>query len=164
MELIRKVEQADGTTSCGMGVTPKLLREARALIVCKDVSITKQLSSSLQEADFVSEHVESMTRGCSAARSGQFQVVLATPVLADGSWTRLTDIANHYNLAFVVVLLASTFDFNQRTDALNNGAFDVLDVVHELPNAAQIAKRALWAAYLKGSGLCPRTADLPKAS
>jgi hypothetical protein len=51
----------------------------------------------------------------------------------------------------VVVLVASTFDFNQRAEALEEGAFDVLDAFHELPRAAEVAKRALWAAYLKGA-------------
>jgi DNA-binding NtrC family response regulator len=102
--------------------------------------------------------------GCESAKSGRFQVVISTPVLGDGSWRRLVDIASHYDLGFVVVLVASTFDCNQWAEALENGAFDVLDVLHELPKAAEIAQRAQWAAYLKGAGPGPEVASPPKAA
>jgi DNA-binding NtrC family response regulator len=92
-----------------------------------------------------------MTAGCEAAKSGLFQVVVSRPVLRDGSWRRLIDIARHYDLGFVVVLVASTYDFDEWADALKDGAFDVLDALHELPKAAEVAKRALWAAYLNGA-------------
>jgi hypothetical protein len=77
---------------------------------------------------------------------------------------RIVDIANHYNLGFVVLLLASTFDFNQCAEALEDGAFDVLDVLHELPKVAEVIKRALWAAYLKGAGPSPEVASPPMAA
>jgi len=54
--------------------------------------------------------------------------------------------------------LARTFDLSQWAEALEDGAFDVLDVVHGLPKAAQTVKGALWAAYLKGTGPCPEAA------
>ena len=96
-----------------------------------------------------------MTAGCALARSGRFHVVFTIPVLEDGSWRRLADIASQYDLGFVVVLVASNFDFNQCTEALEAGAFDVLDPMHELPKTAEAAKCALWVAYLKGAGPCP---------
>ena len=96
-----------------------------------------------------------MTAGCRAARSGRFQVVFTAPMLADGSWNRLADIAGYYDLGFVTVLVAGTFDLKQWAEALEAGAFDVLDALHELPLTADFAKRAFWAAYLKGAGPRP---------
>ena len=69
--------------------------------------------------------------------------------MADGSWRRLIDVANHYGLSFEVILLARTFDFNQWGEALQVGAFDVLDVLCDLPKAAEAARRALGTDYLK---------------
>ena len=37
-------------------------------------------------------------------------------------------------------------------EALDYGAFDVLDALHELPRVAESVKSAAWAAYLKGAG------------
>ena len=118
----------------------------------------------LREAGFLWERARSITAGCESARSGQFQVVISAPVLGDGSWRRLVDIANYYNLGFVVFLVASPFDFNQSAEAQEDGAFDVLDVLHELPKVAEVTKRALWAAYLKGAGPSPDVASSPKAA
>lgn len=139
--------------------------EGRILIVCNDDAITERLNIVLREAGFMSECAKSITAGCESAKSGRFQVVISTPVLGDGSWRRLADIASHYDLGFVVVLVASTFDFKQWAEALEDGAFDVLDALHELPRAAEVAKRALWVACLKGAG-GPRSEDAipPKAA
>jgi DNA-binding NtrC family response regulator len=138
--------------------------KARILIVCDDDVIAERLNIFLREAAFISERVKSITAGCASARSGQFQVVISTPVLADGSWRRLVDIASHYNLGFVVLLVSSSFDCNQSAEAQENGAFDVLEVLHELPKVAEVTKRALWAAYLKGAGPSPDVAGSPKAA
>ncbi len=59
------------------------------------------------------------------------------------------DVAQHYDLSFELVLLARSFNLNQWTEALQDGAFDVLDVVCDLPKAAEAAKRAFGAAYLR---------------
>jgi DNA-binding NtrC family response regulator len=138
--------------------------EIRILIVSDDDSITEQLKIALREAGFISECAKGITAGCEAARSGRFQVVISTPELGDGSWRRLVDIARHYDLGFVVVLVASTFDLNQWTEALEDGAFDVLDALHELSKAAEVTESALWAAYLKGAGPAPKVANPPKAA
>jgi DNA-binding NtrC family response regulator len=105
-----------------------------------------------------------MAEGCAFARSGQFQVLYTTPVLPDGSWRRLADIASQYDLGFVVVLVASGYDFNQCAEAVKEGAFDVLDPMHELPKTAEAARCALWAAYLKGAGPCPKVVSRPRAA
>jgi ActR/RegA family two-component response regulator len=138
--------------------------EARILIVCDDDSITERLNLAFGEAGFISECVKSITAGCESARSGRFQVIVSTPLLPDGSWRRLVDIASHYDSGFMVVLVATTFDIQEWTEALEYGAFDVLDALHELPKTAEIAKRALWAAYLKGAGPDPRVASPPEAA
>jgi DNA-binding NtrC family response regulator len=137
---------------------------ARILIVCEDNSDTERLKDVLREEGFASEWVKSITAGCEAAKSGRFQVVVSTPLLRDGSWRRLTDIAYHYNLGFEVVLWARNFDLPDWGEALKEGAFDVLDAMCEQPKAVEATKRALWAAYLKGAGPDPRAASPPKAA
>ena len=92
-----------------------------------------------------------MTAGCEAAKSGRFQLVLSPPLLSDGSWRRLIEVADHYDLSFEVVLLARNFDLNQWAEALKDGAFDVLDVIYELPKAADVATGVFRAALLKRS-------------
>jgi DNA-binding NtrC family response regulator len=131
---------------------------SRILIVCDDDSDVRQLRTLLLEAGFPVDCAKSLRAGCEAAKSGQFQVVISTPLLKDGSWRRLTDIANHSDLRFEVVLWARSFDLREWAEALENGAFDVLDAVYEKPRVVEAVKGALWAAYLKGAW--PR----PKAS
>jgi len=150
--------------SARSGLAPKVSGEARILIVCDDDSITGRLSMAFREAGFASECARSMTAGCTCAKSGRFQAVFTAPVLADGSWRRLADIASHYDLGFEVVLAASTYDPDHWAGALEDGAFDVLDGLHELPRAAEVAKCALWAAYLKGAGPSPEGANLSRAA
>jgi DNA-binding NtrC family response regulator len=126
------------------------------LIVCDDDSETQRLRTLLLEAGFASDCTKSITTGCEAAKSGQFQVVVSTPQLRDGSWRRLIDVANRYDLHFEVVLWAHKFELRDWAEALDNGAFDVLDAVCEQPRAVEATKCALWAAYLKGAGPNPR--------
>src|SRR5271169_3808197 len=83
---------------------------ARILIVCADDSQTQRLTAVLLKAGLVSEGAKSITEGCEAAKSGRFQAVISTPLLHDGSWRRLTDIANHYDLGFETILWAPNFD------------------------------------------------------
>jgi DNA-binding NtrC family response regulator len=127
-------------------------QEVRILIVSENDSLAERLAKALSEADFIWERARSITAGCESARSGRFQVIVTTPLLGDGSWRRLVDIAGHYNSGFVVILLATTFDLQEWTEALEYGAFDVLDGLHELPRIAEAVTSAAWAAYLKGAG------------
>jgi DNA-binding NtrC family response regulator len=122
---------------------------ARILIVCQNQSDTERLKTAFWKAGMTSEIAENMTVGCELARSGRFQAVFCTPSLADGSWRRLTDIANRHGLSFEVILLARTFDLNQWLEALQVGAFDVLDVLCDLSKAPEVAKRALRTADRK---------------
>jgi DNA-binding NtrC family response regulator len=133
---------------------------ARILIVCDDDSDTRRLKSLLLEAGFASECADSIAKGCEAAKSGRFQVVVSTPQLRDGSWRRLSDIANHYELRFEVVLWARKFDLRDWGEALENGAFDVLDAVHDQKRTVEATKGAVWAAYLKGAGPKPNRNQL----
>ena len=131
---------------------PLKVPEGAILIVCDDDAEIERLQSAFLQAGFVSECAKSITAGCEAAKSGRFQVVVSTPLLRDGSWRRLADIANHYDLGFEVVLWASNSTFPESVEALNDGAFDVLDAMSEQSRAIETARRAMWAAYLKGAG------------
>jgi DNA-binding NtrC family response regulator len=144
-------------------ISVKLPEGARILIVGEDEAMNQRLRTVFQGAGLVSDTANSMTAACRSARSGRFQALVSMPVLRDGSWRRLVDIAKHYDLGFEVVVMARHFDLLEWSEALRDGAFDVIDTVSELPTASETMKRALWAAYLKGAG--PNTtATSPKAA
>ena len=119
------------------------------LIVSDNHADMQELKVVFRKAGLTSEVATSMTAGCESARSGRFQVLFSSPLLADGSWRRLIDVADHHALNFEVILLARIFDLNQWGEALQVGAFDVLDVLCDLPKAAETARRALGAHHLK---------------
>jgi DNA-binding NtrC family response regulator len=164
MSLLSQTQERIVGSKAGAGSTLKVPEGARFLIVSDDNSDTDRLKVILHEAGFVAEWARSITEGCEAAKSGRFQVVVSTPRMWDGSWRRLTDIANHYDLGFEVVLWARSFDLLEWTEALKEGAFDVLDAMCEQPKAVESTKRALWAAYLKGAGPNPRAANPQRAA
>jgi DNA-binding NtrC family response regulator len=164
MSLLTQTRERIGENMARSGMPLKIPDGARILIVCDDNSDTQRLKAVLQEEGFVSEWAKSITEGCEAAKSGRFQVVVSTPRMRDGSWRQLADIANHYDLGFEVVLWARSSDLLEWTEALKEGAFDVLDAMCEQPKAVQATKRALWAAYLKGAGPNPRAASPQRAA
>ncbi|HKZ78834.1 MAG TPA: hypothetical protein VJ124_11065 [Pyrinomonadaceae bacterium] len=163
MSLIGRSERTSGSKT-HLGLPLKVPDGAQILIVCDDDSDTERLKTVLQEAGFFPQCEKSITAGCEAAKSGRFQLVVSTPLLRDGSWRRLTDIANHYDLGFEVVLWARNFDLNEWAEALNEGAFDVVDAMCAPPRVVEAARRALWAAYLKGAGPHSRATSPQKAA
>ena len=137
---------------------------ARILMVWDENHDPERLRTILREEGFISEWAKSMTAGCEAAKSGQCQVVVSTPLLKDGSWRRLSEVANHYDLGFEIVLWTRNFDLREWAVALEEGAFDVLDAMCEQPMAVEATKGALWAANLKGAGPNPGVASPRKAA
>lgn len=144
---------------------------APILILCENDADSAQLKTVFGEAGLTSQRVKSFTSGCELVRRGRFQVVFSAPLLRDGSWKCLIEAASQYDLGFEIVLVARTFDLKQWAEALQIGAFDVLDVVCDLPKAAEAAERAWGAAYLKRFRSRPpigqflkNTADLPDSS
>lgn len=154
--------QLEGSTSEPKGRTnpnilwkPMKAAKPRALIVSEDSALSKEVELILIQSGFLTKSVKSMAAGCESARAGEFQVVVSAPVLPDGSWKRLADIDSHYRPGFVIILMATNFDFNDWGLALEEGAFEVLNALYEMPKVAEVARRALWAAYLKGAGPRP---------
>ena len=131
---------------------------ARILIACEDEFLTQKLMDVLGEVGIFPQSVRSMTAACDLARSGRFQVIVCTPELSDGSWRRLIDVANYYDLGFEVILLIGSPHFSEWDSAIEEGIFEVLDTSHELAKAPQVIRHALWASYLKGSG--PRSGTI----
>src|SRR5437016_10626627 len=116
MILLARTREMTGESKTRSSLTLKVPDGARILVGRDDDSDTERLKSILQKAGIVSECAKSITAGCEAAKSGRFQVVVSTPLLSDGSWRRLTDIANHYDLGFEVVLWARNFDLAERSE------------------------------------------------
>jgi len=116
-----QTQRANGKISVFISSKPKVPAEARILIVSDDDCLTERVNIVLKEAGFISECAESITSGCEAAKSGRFQVIISAPTLGDGSWRRLVDIARHYDLGFVVVLLASSLTSRNGTKRWKTG-------------------------------------------
>lgn len=152
-----QTQRSAGKVNPSMWLRPVNPVKPRILIVHEGDTVAKHMEIILLQAGLASERVKSMKAACECARSGRYQVVVTTPVLGDGSWKRLADIDSHYRPGFVIILVATTFDLNEWGQALEDGAFDVLDALHDLPSVAEAARRALWAAYLKGAGPRPET-------
>jgi DNA-binding NtrC family response regulator len=159
MDLERQIHEAIGKTSVSL-LDPA---DPHVLIVSDDDTISKDVEVILSHAGLTSELAKSMAAGCEFAKSGRFQVVVTTAVLSDGTWKRLIHIANRYRPGFMVIVLATTFDVKQGAKALEDGVFDVVDALHELPKVGEAARRALWAAYLEGAGPLPEALIHPRA-
>jgi len=127
MGLKRQTRTAIDKTNLSTSLKLRVPDEARILIVSDDDSDAERLKTIFRQAGFNSERARSMTVASEWTKSGRFQVVVSTPLLSDGSWRRLVDVASHHNLALVVILLARSFDLRQWAEALMDGAFDVLD-------------------------------------
>ena len=130
-------------------MAPAAAHMVQVLIVGENDSDTERLKTVLGKAGLATESTNSMTAGCELARSGRFQVVFSAPFVGDASWKRLMDTAKHPDSSFVIILLARTFNLNEWADALELGAFEVLDVLCDLPKAAGAASRALGTTSLK---------------
>ncbi len=119
------------------GLVPRARDMARILIVCETDSDTDLLQILLREAGLESESADNMTAGCESARSGRFGVIFSTPFTGEGSWKSLIEVADEHSLSYEIVLLARTFELDQWAEAMQMGAFDVLDLVFDLPRAAR---------------------------
>jgi DNA-binding NtrC family response regulator len=142
---------------------PEVPMGAQILIVGDDPT-SEQLVVTLEKAGIGSKTASGMTEACECVKSGNFQAVLSKPTLSDGSWRRLVDVAKHYDLGFEIVLMTRDFHIDAWSQALSEGAFDVLDTHLNQSGAVVIAKRALWAAYLKGAGPNPGATNPRKAA
>jgi DNA-binding NtrC family response regulator len=132
-----------------VGLSPGKRRMSRVLILCERCSDTDQLKAVFQAAGIASESADNMASACESAKSGRFGVVFSIPQSEDGSWTRLIEVASKGGLNFEIVLLARTYDMNEWAEALQLGAFEVLDVLRDLPKAGEVARRALGSAHLR---------------
>lgn len=122
---------------------------SQILIVSENDLDANQLKTVLLEAGLVSESVSTITAACERARSGGFRVILSSSCLEDSSWRRLIDLAHHFELNFEVILMARTISDKEWAEALRLGAYDVLDILSDLPRAAAVARSAVGANYLK---------------
>jgi DNA-binding NtrC family response regulator len=121
---------------------------SRILIVGERSDETDQLKAVLHDAGIASESADNMTAGCGSAQSGRFGVIFSTLESVGGSWTRLIEVARQHDLSFEIVLLARSFDLSQWGEAMQLGAFEILDVSRDLPKAAEVVRRAFGADYL----------------
>jgi len=159
-----QAQKGKGKINSAVGLKPGILAKPRILIVNDSDTISGNMETILLRAGFAFERVRSMRAGCDSARSGEFQVVITVPNLSDGSWKRLAYVDRHHRPGFVIILVATDSNPAEMGQALEDGAFDVIDAQHALQDVAESARRALWAAYLKGAGSPVGALSLPGVS
>jgi len=125
----------------------------KILVVTGGDALPKALASAFRDVRLVVARASTLAAACELASSGEFQLVISDLELADGSWKRLLEISRHCRVNFVIILAVRTVDVRQWAQVLEEGAFDVLDIEHDIPRVPEIAKRGLWAAYLMGAPL-----------
>jgi DNA-binding NtrC family response regulator len=155
--IAKQTHESNSNADPAMCFGPENATQPRILIVHDDDSVSRRLEVTLRHAGLPSERVTTIKDGCECAGSGRFQVVLTKPVLQDGSWKKFAELDERQRPGFIVILVSGAYNLNQWIHALDDGAFDVLDERHELTQVAEAARRALWAAYLKGAGPSPET-------
>jgi DNA-binding NtrC family response regulator len=131
------------------------------LIVADNHRLSEELEGALRDSDLTAERVASMEAACIFASTGQFQLVVTSQALFDGTWRRLTSMATRLRPGFVVIVVTTTeFDQDYYATALEEGVFEVLDASHELARLGGVARCAMWAAYLEGGGPRPEKGQM----
>jgi DNA-binding NtrC family response regulator len=132
----------------GDALPMKAPTKSRILIVSENDLEAEGLKSVLLDAGLASESARTITAACEWARAGGFQVIFSSCCLEDGSWRRLIDLAHHYDLNFEVILIARNIGDKEWAEALQLGAFDVVDLLSDLSRAGALARSAVGADYL----------------
>lgn len=130
--------------------TPADSGAPRILVVTDDDPLAKTVHEILRCDGLVTEQARNLLEALEAARSGQFPVAITTPRLTDGSWKRLVWTAHHVRPRFSVIVLAKTFSLREWAQALDDGAFEVIDALSELPKMTEVVRHALLTEYLLG--------------
>ena len=99
--------------------------QPRVLVVWEEDSVSTKLMAAFSLAGLCAQLATTMTAASEAARSGRFQVVISAPILRDGSWRRLSDIGSHYELGFVIILVATETEAEDWTEAIEGGVFEI---------------------------------------
>jgi|HubBroStandDraft_6_1064221.scaffolds.fasta_scaffold130717_2 DNA-binding NtrC family response regulator len=115
---------------------------SQILIVCDDDSVAAKTKNILRAANFRSERAKTMGAACQCIRLDGFDAVFTVPLLRDGAWQQLLEFARCRDMGLPFVVMACTFDMRDWGDSMKSGAFDVLDLVEELPRAAEVARLA----------------------
>ncbi len=124
------------------------VQKRRVLIAHDDHSIARKLGYIFRTAHLNSERVKTVRAACESLQSGRFQVVFAAPALCDGAWHQISDFAKGCKLAPPIVVVARAFDLQDWGESLKRGAFDVLDILNEIPKAAEMARQAFSSTVL----------------
>ncbi len=115
MDLQTQPQTETGSINSVMGLRPRSSYEGRILVVSDEKPIVQQLDRVFDAAGFTSESTNTIAAASEFVRYSRIQVVFATPSFVDGTWRRLVDISNHYDLHFVVVLMTLTADLDAWT-------------------------------------------------
>jgi DNA-binding NtrC family response regulator len=118
------------------------------LIACDDDSVVEQLRINFRAANFNFESTKSFRAACRYVDSSWFDVVFTAPLLCDGAWQQLLEFARSRDSGLPFVVMARAFDIRDWDESMKSGAFDVLDIVEEMPRAAEVARQAYSTAIL----------------
>lgn len=144
----------EAQTKTKQPVFQPLQPETQVLVVADEL-LAHTILLTLENSGLSADWVTTMEEGYALAASGRFPVILSQPRLPDGSWRRLIDLANRESSKLVVILVARKFDTRDWLQALQDGAFDVIDAVYGLDKVKEAVHRAMWVEYLTGAGPAP---------
>lgn len=116
--------------------------KSQILVVCDDDSVAAHTQNILGAANFRSERAKTIRAACQCIGLDRFDAVFTVPLLHDGAWQQRLEFARRLDLGLPFVVMARTFDMRDWGESLKSGAFDVLNVVEELPRAAEVARLA----------------------
>lgn len=120
-------------------------RDTRILIACDDDVVAVQLRRSLASSHLLSDRVTNIQAAWERLRAENFRIAFVAAILPDGPWRLLYDSAASQGLEVPFIVMARSFDIDDWAEAFRHGAFDVLDILSEIPKAAEIASEALMA-------------------
>lgn len=114
-------------------------------MACDDDVVAVPLRANLASSHLLSERVTNIQAAWERVRVENFRIVFVAAVLPDGPWHLLYDSAASQGLDLSFIVMARSFDIDDWAGAFRHGAFDVLDILSEIPKAAEIASEALLA-------------------
>jgi DNA-binding NtrC family response regulator len=143
---------------------PRGSAKPRILIACDDLATAELLRIIFLASNFNSQPAKDFEDACKCARSGRFQVVFTASTLGDRSWRQLFEFAKSCDPAIAFVVMARSFDLQDWGESLRMGAFDVLNLMREIPNVAKVASQAFSFATARALQSCLPQAEAQSQS
>jgi len=117
---------------------------SRILFLSGRAEDAPRLSLMLQPTLLLLEHAASLAQARVKLRQQDYDVLLTEAILPDGSWLDALEIARENPGRMSLVVTDALADARLWTDALNQGAYDVLPQPFYAPEVRRILHNACW--------------------